>query len=100
MKPADVKSSTHINSSKEISNRDPKSKIGDIVGVSKYKTFLQKSLFQIGRKKFSRLTKLKTLCRGHMLLVFLKAKKLLERSAKKNCKKKKKKKKRNLELKK
>ena len=43
------------------------------------KTFLQKAMFQIGLKKFLWLKKLKTLFRGHMLLVILKEKKLLER---------------------
>ena len=43
MKPGDVKSNTHINSSKEINDRDPKSKIGDIVRVSKYKNIFTKS---------------------------------------------------------
>ena len=33
MKPADVKSSTYIDSSKEINNKDPKIKIGDIVRI-------------------------------------------------------------------
>ena len=37
MKPFDVKSSTCFNSSKEINNKDPKFKIGDIVRISKYK---------------------------------------------------------------
>ena len=45
-------------------------------------------MFQIRLKKFLRLKKLKTLSRGHMLLVILKAKKLLERFTKKYCKKK------------
>ena len=61
------------------------------------KTFLQKAMFQIGLKKILLLQKLKVLFRGHMLLVILKAKKLLERFTKKNCKKQIKK---NLELKK
>ena len=52
MKPVDVKSSTYIDSNKEINNKDPKFKVGDIVRISKYKTFLQKALFQIGLKKF------------------------------------------------
>ena len=43
MKPGDVKSNIHINSSKEINDRDPKSKIGDIVRVSKYKNIFTKS---------------------------------------------------------
>ena len=33
MKPVDVKSSTCIDSSKEINDKDPKSKIGDIVRI-------------------------------------------------------------------
>ena len=51
------------------------------------KTFLQKAMFQIGVKKFLRLKNLKTLCRGHMLLVILKVRKLLEHFTKKNWKK-------------
>ena len=37
MKPVDVKSSTYIDSSKEINNEDPKFNIGDTVGMSRYK---------------------------------------------------------------
>ena len=37
MKPVDVKSSTYINSSKEINDNDPKFKTGIIVRISKYK---------------------------------------------------------------
>ena len=37
MKLVNVKSSTYIASSKEIKNKDPKFKIGDIVRISKYK---------------------------------------------------------------
>ena len=36
MKPVDVKSNTYIDSSKEINNKDPKFKIGDIVRISKH----------------------------------------------------------------
>ena len=39
---ADVKSSTYINSSKEVDNRDPKFRIGDIVRISKYKNIFAK----------------------------------------------------------
>ena len=42
MKPVDVKSSTYIYSSKEINDEDPKSKIGDIVTISKYKKIFVK----------------------------------------------------------
>ena len=34
MKSVDVKSNTYINSSKEINDKDPKFKIGDIVRIS------------------------------------------------------------------
>ena len=36
MKPVDVKTSTYIDSIKEINKKDPNSKIGDIVRISKY----------------------------------------------------------------
>ena len=52
MKPVDVKPSTHINSSKEINDKDPKFKIGDIAEYQYMKIFLQKPVFQIGLKKF------------------------------------------------
>ena len=42
MKPVDVKSSTYVDSSKEISNKDPKYKIDDIVRISKYKNIFAK----------------------------------------------------------
>ena len=51
------------------------------------KIFLEMVMFQISLKKFLWLKELKTLCRGHMLLVILKVKTFLERFAKKNCKK-------------
>ena len=97
MKPVDVKSSTYTDSRKEINYRDPKFKIGNFVRISKYKTILQKVTLQIGQNKFLWLEKLKILWRGHILLVILKEKKLLERFAKRNYKKQTKK---SLELKK
>ena len=51
------------------------------------KTFSEKAIFQIGLKTFLLLKKLKTLFRGHMLLVILKTKELLQRFTKKDCKK-------------
>ena len=42
MKPVDVKSNTYINCSKEINNKDPKFKIGDIVRISKHKNIFAK----------------------------------------------------------
>ena len=42
MKPVDVKSSTYINSSKEINHENPRFKVGDIVRISKYKNIFAK----------------------------------------------------------
>ena len=42
LKPADVKSNTYIDSGKEINNKYPKFKIGDIVRISKYKNIYAK----------------------------------------------------------
>ena len=50
MKPADVKSSAYIDSSKEINNKDPKFKIGDMLEYQNIKRFLQKAMFQVGLK--------------------------------------------------
>ena len=55
-----------------------------LIEYKNIKTFLQKAIFQIGLKKFLLLQKLKILFCGHMLLVILKVKKLLERFTKKN----------------
>ena len=44
MKAVDVKLNTHIDSSKEINNEDPKCKIGDIVRISKHKNIFAKGL--------------------------------------------------------
>ena len=40
IKPVDVKLNTYINSSKEINDKDPKFRIGDIVRISKYKILI------------------------------------------------------------
>ena len=42
MKPIDVKDNTHINTSKEINNKDPKFKVGGHVRISKYKNIFVK----------------------------------------------------------
>ena len=50
------------------------------------KIFLLKDIHQIGLKKFLLLVKLKIQFHGHMLLMILMAKKLLEHFMKNNCK--------------
>ena len=66
----------------------------------KIKISLQKVTLQIGLKKFLWLEKLKILFCGHLLLVILMMKKLLERFMKRNCKKTNQREKWNLEWKK
>ena len=42
MKPIDVKDNTYSNIDKEVNNKDPKSKVGDYVRISKYKNIFAK----------------------------------------------------------
>ena len=51
MRPADVKPSTYIYSSKEINDKDPKCEVGDIVRISKCKNILEKAMFRIDLMK-------------------------------------------------
>ena len=85
MKPVDVKSSTNIESSKEINYQDPKFKVGDIVRISKYKNISAKGYVPNWSEEVFGIKK--TLCCGNMFIVILKENKLLERFTKKNCKK-------------
>ena len=89
MKPVDVKSSTYIDSGKEIIDKNPNFKFGDIVRMWKYKNIFAKSYVPNWSEEFSRLKNLRTLCRGYMLLLILMEKKLLDgytSYTKKNCK--------------
>ena len=43
LKPADIKSNAHVTSSKELNDKNPKFKIGDIVRISKYQNIFAKS---------------------------------------------------------
>ena len=52
IKPSDVKSSTYIDSSKEIIIKILNLKLGILLKYQNIKTFLQKAMFQIGMKKF------------------------------------------------
>ena len=42
MKQVDVKDSTYIDFKREVNDKDPKFKVGDHVGISKYKNILAK----------------------------------------------------------
>ena len=50
MKPVEVKDNTYIDFKKESNNKNPKSKVGDHVRISKYKNIFAKGL--ICQKKF------------------------------------------------
>ena len=68
-KPVDVKSNTYIDSSKEINNKNPKFKIGDIVRISNNKNIFAKGYTPNWSEETFVIKKLKILCRGHMLLM-------------------------------
>ena len=97
MKLVDVTFSTYIDFGIENNDKGPKFKVGNHGRLLKYKNILQKVILQIGLKKVLWLKNLKILCHGHMLLVNITVKKLLECFTKKNCKRQIK---RSLELKK
>ena len=42
MKPIDIKDNTYIDFGKEVNDNDPKFKVGDHVGISKYKNIFAK----------------------------------------------------------
>ena len=86
MKPTDVKDNTYIYVGEEVNDNDPKFKVGDHVRISKFKNILLKVILQIGLKKFLLLKKLKIQLHGHMSLMILMVKKLLEHFMKKKCK--------------
>ena len=78
-KPVDVKPSIYINYGEEINNKDPKIKIGDHVRISTYKNIFTKGyLPNWSEEVFVIKKKLIIVYHGHMLLVILKATKLLE----------------------
>ena len=87
IKSFDVKLSKYIDSSKEISDKDPKFKVDDIVRISKWKNIFAKGYVPNRSEKIFLLRKLKKMRRGHMLIVILKAKIMLEYSTKNNYKK-------------
>ena len=85
MKPVDVKDNTYINSGKESIDEDPKFKVGDHVRISIYKDLCPKGYTTSWSEEVFIIKKVLFL--GHMLVVILKMKKLLERFLKKKFKK-------------
>ena len=66
--PVDVKSSTYIDSSEEINDKDSKFIIGDIARISKYKNIFAKDYDPTWSEEFFFIKKLRTMCRGNVLL--------------------------------
>ena len=87
MKPVDVKPRMYVDFNKENNKKDPKFKVGNHVRILKYKNIFAKDYVPNWSEEVLGLKKLKILCRGHIFLVILAEKKLLERFAEKNCKK-------------
>ena len=82
-KPVDVKSNTYIISIKEINYEDSKFKIGDFVKLSKYQSIFAKGYVPNWSEEDLVLKKLKKVFPDPIF----KAKKLLQRFSKRNCKK-------------
>ena len=86
MKPVDVKDNTYIDFGKKINDNDPKFKVGDHVRISKYKNISSKGYTPNWSDEVFVIKKLKIQLHGHMSLMILMGKKLLEHFMKKNCK--------------
>ena len=87
MNPVDVKSSTSIDSSKEVNNKDSKFKIGDIITISKYINIFAKCYVPNWSQKVFVIKKVKNTVPWTCIIIDFKAKKLFEHFTKKNCKK-------------
>ena len=87
MKPIDVKDNTYIDFGKEVNDNDPKFKVGDHGRISKYKNIFAKGYIPIWSEEVFVIKKIKLQFHGHMSLMILMVKKLLEHIMKKNCKK-------------
>ena len=87
MKPVDVKDNTYIDFGKKFMIKILNSKMVIIFEYQNRKGFLLKDILQIDLKKFLSIKMLKILSHGHMLLVILLVKKLLEHFMKTYCKK-------------
>ena len=87
MKPVDVKDNAYTDFGKKLIIKILNSNLLIILEYQNTKTFLVKNILQIWLKRILKLKKSKTLFHGHMLLVILMMKILLEHFMKKNFKK-------------
>ena len=85
-KPIEVKDNTYLDFVKEVNDIDPKFKVGDHVRISKYKNIFSKDYTPNWSEEVFVIKKLKIRFHGHMSLMILMVKKLLEHFMKKNYK--------------
>ena len=79
MKPVDVKLSTYIDSSKEINDKDPKFKIGDIVRISKYKIIFTKGCVPNWSEEVFLIKKVKNTVSWTYVIIDLKGEEILRK---------------------
>ena len=77
LKPADVKSNTYINSSKEINDENPKFIIGDIARISKYKNIFVKDYVPNWSEEVFVITKVKNTVPWTYIISDLKGKEIV-----------------------
>ena len=77
LKPADVKSNTYINSSKEINDANPKFIIGDIARISKYKNIFVKDYVPNWSEEVFVITKVKNTVPWTYIISDLKGKEIV-----------------------
>ena len=89
MKSSDNKSSTYFDFNKENNKEGPKFKVDSYIRISKYKRIFATGYVLNWSEEVLLLKKLKSTVafQGHMLLVILTEKNMLEHFAKKHCKK-------------
>ena len=87
MKSIEVKDNTYIDFEKEVNDKDTNFKVGDFVRICKYKNIFAKGYMPNWPEEVFISSKLKIHFHGHMELMILIVKKLVEHVMKKNCKK-------------
>ena len=87
MKPVDVKYNTYIDSSKEINDKGPKCKIGNIVRISKYKNIFGKGYVPNWSEEEFFITKVKNIVPWAYVINDLKGEKVIEKFYKNKLKK-------------
>ena len=76
MKPVDIYSRAYIDSSKEINDKNPKSKIGDIFKISKYKNIFAKGYVPSWSEEAFVIKKIKNTVRWTYVISDLKSKEI------------------------